>query len=146
MKSTKKRKARNKIDKERIDFFKPVDIFALGGENDPCFGTQYSLSASECGRCGDSELCVIKMMQNQKQVREKIDDKNHFKDSEDTYIHVEKYLLEKLEGRTVSVKKVIEKVRIKFLMPDSEQAKKLLMKTFKFSGKFKKEGTKLSIK
>lgn len=85
-------------------------------------------------------------MQTQKQVREKLDDQNHFKDSEDTYIHVEKYLLEKLEGKTVSVSKVVEKVRVKFLMPDRKQALRLLKKTFKYSGKFKIQDKKLSIK
>ena len=38
---------------------RPFDVAKFGGEDDPCFGKLYSLSAEECMVCGDHELCAI---------------------------------------------------------------------------------------
>ena len=49
----------------KYDFSKPIDIYNLGGEDDPCFGKLHDLSAIECRRCGDSELCQVATAQRQ---------------------------------------------------------------------------------
>lgn len=75
-----KRKARNKINKERIDMTKPIDITIFGTDEDPCFGKHYDNKAPECQRCGDSEICSIIYMQKQNLLREKIEEETKFKD------------------------------------------------------------------
>lgn len=77
-----KRKARTKLIKT-VDTLKPITIMDLGSEDDPCFGKHFSPLASECNRCGDSELCAIKMGQSNHKVRSKIEKKQAFKDIEE---------------------------------------------------------------
>jgi hypothetical protein len=60
-----KRTPRKDLSKNSYDFTKPIDIFNLGGESDPCFGKLHDLTAPECMRCGDSELCQIATSQRQ---------------------------------------------------------------------------------
>ncbi len=41
-------------------FIRPIDINTFGNpETDPCYGKHYSLTAEECGSCGDHEVCAI---------------------------------------------------------------------------------------
>lgn len=77
MEKRKRRKAT-----EGVDFMKPIDITKFGTEEDPCFGKLYNLSAEECRRCGDSELCAVKFSQNMKTTRAEQKGKTRFKDEE----------------------------------------------------------------
>jgi len=140
MAKKKKRKPRNKIDKKQIDFFEPIDITVFGGEDDPCFGLHFDITTPECSRCGDSELCSIKMMHKMKGVRAKEETKGNFKDNEETFILVEKYLMGCMKkGKSYSIEFITKQLLKKFKMQDDKKAKNLLIKTFKFSGKFKKK-------
>lgn len=65
-----------------VDLMEPVDITQFGTKDDPCFGKEYNLSAPECKRCGDSELCAIVMGQNNNLKRKDLESKNRFKDLE----------------------------------------------------------------
>jgi hypothetical protein len=139
-----KRKARNKIDKAKVDFFSPIDVLSLGGVNDPCFGKLHDISTPECQRCGDSELCAIKMMPQVVANRKKAEKGVVFKDQEETYIQVESYLKSFMkEGKPYGLEFLYGKIQTKFLMPSIEKAKSLLIKTYKYSGKFKKLNDKL---
>ena len=71
---------RKKKEKAEVDLLKPINIFELGGDADPCFGKQYDLSTDECKRCGDSELCAIATAQKLNGVRKKIEEHTEFKD------------------------------------------------------------------
>ena len=79
----KGRKPRSKIDKEEYDLIKPIDIFSLGTDGDPCFGKYHDLKAAECRECGDSEFCAIVMAQNLHKERLKLETTQRFKDLED---------------------------------------------------------------
>lgn len=47
-------------DKSNEDFLlKGFDAKKFGSANDPCFGKLYSIKASECQNCGDSEFCSV---------------------------------------------------------------------------------------
>jgi hypothetical protein len=70
----------------KIDISKPVPLEALGTENDPCFGKHQDPRASECQRCGDSEICLIVMSQKNHIKRLEIEEKSSFKDIEETKI------------------------------------------------------------
>lgn len=77
----KKRKARESTD--NVDMFKPIDIEKFGSDEDPCFGKHYDLSAEECKRCGDSELCAAVFSRtNAKKLRDKETKGNRYKDME----------------------------------------------------------------
>lgn len=76
----KDRKARKAT--ENIDFSKPIDLSIIGTEDDPCFGKLYNLTANECKRCGDSELCGVVFSQEMTKSRRKIAKKKRFKDIE----------------------------------------------------------------
>lgn len=80
----KKRKKREEINPDNIDMFKPIDVFSLGSDNDPCFGKLHDLMASECKECGDSEFCVIVKSQNLNKERLDIEVKQRFKDIEES--------------------------------------------------------------
>jgi len=70
------------MSKQGIDLLKPVTVEMLGTEADPCFGKFLDPRTPECSRCGDSELCAIKMAQNNKLLSEKAHSKGAFKDLE----------------------------------------------------------------
>lgn len=55
---------------------KPFDVAKFGSDEDPCFGTLYSLTAEECLVCGDHELCAI-VFANQAHVKRVKDEKKH---------------------------------------------------------------------
>lgn len=77
------KKERTPRDKTKgVDLMEPVDITQFGTKDDPCFGKEYNLSAPECKRCGDSELCAIVMGQNNNLKRKEIESENRFKDLE----------------------------------------------------------------
>lgn len=94
-----KRKPRNKLAK-KLNTLKPVTIEDIGSENDPCFGLHYNPQEDACSRCGDSELCAIKLSQNNLIKREKAESKSSFKDIEE----------DKLEKKKMERKKIRKKV------------------------------------
>lgn len=85
MKKDRKRTARKELSK-KVDIMKPINIFEFGSESDPCFGKFYDPRVSECSRCGDSELCALKMGQLNLKEREKIEKTQAFKDLEERSI------------------------------------------------------------
>ncbi len=76
-----KRMPRKKLSKDKsIDLMKPIPLDKIGGEEDPCFGKHYDLTATECGRCGDSEICAIVSAQKMNIKRKQIEATTQFKD------------------------------------------------------------------
>lgn len=124
------RKARNKIDKEKVDFMKPVlitDIGILGGPEDPCFGKLYSLDASECNRCGDNEICAIVTAQLSHAQRSKMEAKGAYKDLEEVDNEVESFLKNLVVTNKITrVKELIPRVAKKFQYPHLEDAKEVI--------------------
>jgi len=77
-----KRQIRDKIKLSEEEMLKPLDIEKFGSDSDPCFGKLYSLSSSECKRCGDSEICGSVFAQRLNGKREIIESGKRFKDIE----------------------------------------------------------------
>lgn len=75
-----KRIPRNKIDKSKISFMKPLNIEIFGSAADPCFGKHHEPRATECQQCGDAEICVIVMGQRNHLLRAKQEKITPFKD------------------------------------------------------------------
>ena len=85
-----KRKERDSEMMEKVDFSKPLlDIYKLGGDEDPCFGKHHDLTAPECARCGDSELCQIATMQRQTLERDN-DETKYMDQAHDNQTRVQK--------------------------------------------------------
>ena len=79
----KDRTSREQINKDDIDLLKPIDVLALGGKDDPCFGKHHDLMAPECKECGDAEFCSVVKAQGLHQERLDIEGKQRFKDIEE---------------------------------------------------------------
>ena len=95
------RKPRKKLSKQ-VEILSPVSqitLEQLGTADDPCFGKHFDPKAEECSRCGDSELCAIKMMQKNHIKRAEIEAKTKFKDIEETK--------DPLKGDPLVVKKMV---------------------------------------
>lgn len=99
-----KRKPRNKMSKT-VDTLKPITIEQLGTNDDPCFGKHYSISAPECQRCGDSELCAIVLSQKNHKKRAKHEAEAAFKDIE------KPKMVDKKEIRKKIVQRILELVK-----------------------------------
>ena len=111
------RKKQNKIDKSKVDYMKPINIDMFGSADDPCFGKHHSAEAKECGKCGDSEICMIISAQNQTAVREKIEAKGNYKDLEEVSIEhklLEKYLIKLASRVEIPMNKAMKKVTKRF--------------------------------
>lgn len=78
-----KRKKRSEIKKDDIDLLQPVDVLALGGSDDPCFGKLHDLAAPECKECGDADFCALVKAQGLNLERVKLETKQRFKDVEE---------------------------------------------------------------
>lgn len=103
-----KRKARKKT--KGVDILKPISqvtIDQLGSAEDPCFGKHFDPREDECSRCGDSELCAIKMMQQNTIKRAKAEAEGKFKDMEEKN--------DPLRADPLQVKKMVRR-RIKELL------------------------------
>lgn len=88
--------------KMAIDLSKPLDINIIGSEDDPCFGKLHSLTAEECRRCGDSEVCSIITAQNvNAKKRSKAHKEHKFKDLEEA---------ELIEQQNKIIKKALTKL------------------------------------
>lgn len=79
------RKPRKKLSK-KLNTLVPISnvtLEQLGTADDPCFGKLFDPKTDECSRCGDSEICAIKMMQNNNLKRAEVEAKHKFKDIEE---------------------------------------------------------------
>lgn len=79
-----KRRSRDKV-RKKVDILKPIDfkLEDIGGDKDPCFSKHYDPKASECSRCGDSEICAIAMSQLNHIKRNIVEKSQRFKDMEE---------------------------------------------------------------
>lgn len=114
----------------KIDIMKPLLFTDLGSDKDSCYGKHYSIAASECKRCGDSDVCAI-LSQNQlhKEIA-KEEKKGRFMDVEegellDTQNKKIRKLLkikgEKTPGKWLSLSKLVPKVRDKFNLTEKDE-------------------------
>lgn len=103
-----------------IDLSKPLDLSKFGTSDDPCFGKLHDLTAPECKRCGDADICAIVTLQNQHKVRQLESNNTRFKDVEEGQTKTEaqpyqKYIKKLNDTGTksyVMVRKVIAKYGI----------------------------------
>lgn len=103
------RKPRKKLSK-KLDTLAPISnitLEQLGTAEDPCFGKLFEPRTDECSRCGDSEICAIKTMQNNNLRRAEIEAKHKFKDLEE--------IKDPLKADPIVIKKMVRK-RIKELI------------------------------
>jgi len=128
-----KRKARNKIDKAKINFLEPLPIKILGTSEDPCFGKLHNPKDSICRICGDSEICSIAMGRSLNSKRTQIEAKQPFKDTQ------------KLEKPGYTDKEVLGFMKKKFKKGYSEK-KVLKICIKKFSPDISQFDLKLKIK
>lgn len=127
---------RKKKEKKEIDLFKPIDLAKIGTPNDPCFGKEYDSRNSDCMNCGDVELCAIAMMQNNKINRDRLAEKNDFKDLDEAkFLDSEdekkaKRLMKKYSERDYDKKKV-KRLLQKRLNIDEDRVDSLITKYYK---------------
>lgn len=121
------RKARNKLIKT-VDIMQPITIDMLGSKDDPCFGKKFDGKNSTCKRCGDSELCLIKMGLTTAVKRKQIEEgKVEIKDKTDVESIVDKakihkFLLQKLKKTNpLPIAKAITLIRKQFYNPDTDK-------------------------
>jgi hypothetical protein len=155
-----KRVARDKINKKKINFMEPLDISKFGTDEDPCFGKHHDPKASECGRCGDVEICSIICSQMMHVKRELIEKGQRFKDIEPLETKKVKTLnqliLDKLTSspgkklRLTMVAQFIKENRAEYVKTDKILVCKALRKLVKSSSLFKlikrKEKTYITLK
>ena len=103
------------------DPLEPIDITALGSNNDPCFGKEYNLATKECKMCGDSELCAFKMSQALNITRKELEDKNHYKDLDmlEDVKGIKKFM-RSLIRKGKDKKEIIKKASEKFEVPKKD--------------------------
>ena len=73
---------RTKLSK-KIDIMQPITIDMLGNDNDPCFGKFFDGKNPSCKRCGDSEICLAAMGQNNHKKRNKVEKEATYLDLEE---------------------------------------------------------------
>ncbi len=116
-KNKKKKKA------EEPDLLKPINIFELGGDKDPCFGKGYDLTTDECKRCGDSELCAIAMAQKLNVDRKVIESETEFKDISEDNPELTKFIRARIK-KDYKLSK-IKRLAVKKLGADPEEVKSI---------------------
>lgn len=149
-----KKKREPRTDKiNKVNLLRPVNIFELGTENDPCFGKLYDPTAPECKRCGDFEVCAIVFGQNNHKLRDKVEEKENFLDIEEEAIDKMSDLkkAKKLIRRIVITNKTIsltqlEKEVTQGLEISIKKYKKALEKVLAGSNKFLISNNKISLK
>ena len=114
-------KRKPKIEKTKIDILKPVDIFALGTADDPCFGKHHSLKAPECMTCGDSEFCSIVTAQNLHKIRLEVESTQQMKDLDEAE-EIEVNKIKKAKELLIKYKSNGHK-RLKVIFKVAEQCK-----------------------
>lgn len=111
-----KRKSRTRLIKQ-FDITEPIDLSIIGTAEDPCFGKLYDPQASECKRCGDSEICAIAMGQNNHLKRALVEAEKNFKDLEEDKIEVKKdpkLIRKSIRGRVRKMVKMSAKNGVPF--------------------------------
>lgn len=78
-----RRKPKKKSQIKPSDLLVPIDITKFGTGEDPCFGKHHDLTAEECQRCGDQELCQVIKAQVLSVTRKKLEKKHTFKDTQE---------------------------------------------------------------
>lgn len=99
---------------KKVDVLSPVSqitLEQLGSADDPCFGKHFDPKAEECSRCGDSEICAIKMMQNNTMKRAKIEAETKFKDIEEKN---DPLLADPLQVKKMVRRRIKELIKLKF--------------------------------
>jgi len=123
-----KRESRKKLSKQ-VDITKPItplELTKLGTDDDPCFGKHYDLTADECKRCGDCNLCSIVFNSKTEKLRGKEEKNNRFKDLELHQKETKEYrLITRLLEKNVPSIRIVKRLVKDFNM-DKDQAKKLL--------------------
>lgn len=99
---------------KQVDLLTPITIDQLGTKDDPCFGKHYSITAPECQRCGDCELCAIVMGQKNHIKRAKEEKKNSYKDLETPKVLNKKEVRKKIVARILELVKGAGKNGVKF--------------------------------
>lgn len=99
---------------KKVDLLKPVTIEQLGTKDDPCFGKHYSISAPECQRCGDCELCAIVVGQKNHIKRAKEEKKGAFKDTEKPKVLDKKEVRKRIKARILELVKGAGKEGVHF--------------------------------
>lgn len=132
----------------KLDITVPITLDLIGSDNDPCFGKLYDGTASECRRCGDSEVCIIAMGQRNAKVRAEIESKQRFKDIEEeefktNLMQVSRYIEEKIDSKKsqrVKLSSMIKDVQEIICAKDAtkEQAKADIARMLKTSLTLKK--------
>lgn len=131
-----KRKARKTLIKQlggKKALMKPIlNIDTLGSDDDPCFGKLYDGNDDTCQRCGDSELCLIKMGNNNTKTRKKLEKKNSYKDIDETEFeinpqHIYKFIKsDVVTGDPVSLLMVAKKVNKQFKLSENKTKKEIV--------------------
>lgn len=136
----KKRKSRDKVDKEKINLLKPLNLANFTLENDPCFGKLHDLKASECIRCGDAEICSIICTQGLKVERIEIAKEQPMKEFHDERVKPDMKAIKKfIRGRlkkSVSQEQIIIKVQAMWGLK-TKKIMKILIKQIKKANKKK---------
>ena len=115
MKKGKTTKKSSLPDLSKQDILVPVDLEAIGTNNDPCFGKAYDLTTKECKICGDSELCCIKFAALMGKTRKELESENAYKDLE-TLVDVQavKKTIRNCKRNGEDKKIILEKVERKY--------------------------------
>lgn len=90
---------------KKFDTLKPITIDQLGTKDDPCFGKHYSISAPECQRCGDCELCAIVISQKNHIKRAQKEAEGKFKDLEKPEVVDKKQIRKQVVNRILELVK-----------------------------------------
>ena len=123
-----KKKKRDLPDLAKTEILKPVDIDSIGSNGDPCFGTKYDLTTSECKMCGDSELCCIKFAAALGKTRKELEKENDYKDLEILVdIQAVKKTIRALKRKGEDRKTIRQKLQAKYHVSEAE-AKELYRK------------------
>ena len=159
VKPKKTRKSRSKEVKKDPDFSKPIifDLSKIGTDED-CFGVMHDLTADECNKCGDCELCSIVYSQRAHAKRAKQEEKFVAKDLEEEKLtgdhpQIREFILKTLKESKVPVrlKTLIDTINTR-LYPNSKKDSDFLKQViknfniFRIYKKDKKVYLKLNIK
>lgn len=100
---------------------KPIKLADLGTSSDPCFGTSYDLSTSECKLCGDSELCCLQTAAHLGKTRKELENTSNFKDIEEKLdlVGLKKYYRGLVRGNK-SKKEIITAMMTKYELTHDE--------------------------
>lgn len=129
-KKVTKKEIANKVDLDKVDLLKPIDIELIGTNGDPCFGKLYNLATKQCKMCGDSELCSIVFAQTMGKTRDQLNAENNYKDMQVLIdIPAVKKYIRGLRRKEKGRREILDKVQEKFDL--SREEAKEIYRTFK---------------